>query len=84
MVLSDRYWMETVCMNEHLTPETFTSLIEEFFKTLQNRGELRKSVKDAKHHFASWLKIELKNRNNRAYETNKTKSQSYDNGGFLD
>lgn len=81
MVLSDRYWMETVCMNEHLTPETFTSLIEEFFKTLQNRGELRKSVRDAKHHFASWLKIELKNRNNHARDRSSiSKNQASETG----
>ena len=81
MVLSDRYWMETVCMNEHLTPETFTSLIEEFFKTLQNRGELRKSVRDAKHHFASWLKIELKNRNNHARNRSSiSKNQASETG----
>lgn len=56
----DTYWIEVLCMNNHLSITQLTKLMDSFFATLQNRGEMTKSVRDAKHHFASWLQIELK------------------------
>lgn len=58
-LLSDTYWLEVLCMNNHLSMAQLIKLMDSFFAILQNRGETTKSVRDAKHHFASWLQIEL-------------------------
>lgn len=58
-LLGDTYWLEVLCMNNHLSIAQLTKLIDSFFAILQNRGETTKSTRDAKHHFASWLQIEL-------------------------
>ena len=76
---SDTTWMETVCMNEHITPEAFNARLKDFFKTLQNRGETQKSVSDAKHHFASWLRIELSRERGNTKRSNKSNFTNYDN-----
>lgn len=65
---SNQIWMEQFCMNirscgyNDFTLETFYEYLEQFFMEQQNRGETSKSYKDAMSHFASWLKIELKNK----------------------
>ena len=76
---SDTLWSETVCMNEHITKEAFKAHLEYFFKMLQNRGETKKSVRDAKHHFASWIKIELSRESGKAKSINKSNFTNYDN-----
>lgn len=57
-ILSDRHWIEILCMNNSISREMFDSYLDDFFRTLQNRGETKKSAKDAKFHFASWLNYE--------------------------
>lgn len=74
-VLADQIWIETICMNEHLTPVMFTELIGDFFKTLQNRGDTFKSPRDAKSHFASWLNIQQRMKAN---EKNRANAQQCD------
>ncbi len=67
---SNSSWMETVCMNTRLcgykdfAPPDFYDYLEKFFMKLQNEGEVIKSPKDAKSHFARWLNIELKKKGN--------------------
>ncbi len=62
-ILADTYWIETFCMNNSISIEQFNKAIDIFFKTLQNRGKIRKSAKDAKFHFSSWLNLELQKQN---------------------
>lgn len=76
---SDTLWTETVCMNENITQDTFKAHLKNFFKMLQNRGETQKSVSDAKHHFASWLRIELSRERGKAKMSNKSNFTNYDN-----
>lgn len=76
---SDTLWTETVCMNEHITPGAFKGHLKDFFKMLQNRGETKKSSSDAKHHFASWLRIELSRERGKAKISNKSNFTNYDN-----
>lgn len=65
---SNRSWAETVTMNTRssgnpdFTLEDFHECLKLFFMEQQNKGETSKSPKDAMSHFASWLKIELKNK----------------------
>lgn len=73
---SNQSWAETVTMNTrssgntNFTLETFYEYLKQFFMEQQNKGETSKSPKDAMSHFASWLKIELKNKKNEQ-RTNK-------------
>lgn len=76
---SDTLWTETVCMNENITQDAFKAHLKNFFKMLQNRGETQKSVSDAKHHFASWLRIELSRERGKAKMSNKSNFTNYDN-----
>ena len=76
---SDTLWNETVCMNENITQDAFKAHLKDFFKMLQNRGETQKSVSDAKHHFASWLRIELSRERRKAKMSNKSNFTNYDN-----
>lgn len=56
-------WYEIICMNNHIAPDKFKELLKQFFRKLQDEGETKKNVKDAKSHFSRWLKIELKTQN---------------------
>lgn len=75
MILSDKYWIEMFCMNNSINLERFNRYIDDFFKILQNRGETKKSAKDAKYHFSSWLHYEMQKqsyRNDRYRNNNPT------------
>lgn len=67
---SNQSWAETVTMNTRssgnpdFTLEDFHECLKLFFMEQQNKGETSKSPKDAMSHFASWLKLELKNKKN--------------------
>lgn len=77
-ILADTYWIETFCMNNSISIEQFNKAIDIFFKTLQNRGKIRKSAKDAKFHFSSWLNLELQKHNKNGRNKNFTPaSNSY-------
>ena len=66
----DRIWIEIVTMNtrnsghKDFTIDMFEMYLKRFFEKLQNEGEVRKSPKDAKSHFARWLNIELNKKAN--------------------
>ena len=76
---SNQSWAETVTMNTRssgyndLTLEAFYEYLKQFFMEQQNKGETAKSPKDAMSHFASWLKIELKNKKDER-RTNKNRT----------
>ena len=55
------------------TLEAFYEYLKQFFMEQQNKGETAKSPKDAMSHFASWLKIELKNKKDER-RTNKNRT----------
>lgn len=59
-LLEDRIYLETLCMNNSIrNVNDMKDYLKTFFVELENRGENYKDETDAKHHFASWLKIEL-------------------------
>lgn len=71
-LMGNQTWMETFVMNYRssgntdFTPEKFYLYLNEFFKELMNRGETRKSPKEAMSHFSNWIK--------------KTRKEEYDGG----
>lgn len=83
----DMSWSEIVTMNirnsgyKNFTMDMFKTYLKRFFEKLQNEGEKVKSPKDAKSHFARWLKIELEkqrnNGNNRSCYTSKQEANAY-------
>lgn len=50
--------------HKDFTIDMFEMCLKRFFEKLQNEGEVRKSPKDAKSHFARWLNIELNKKAN--------------------
>jgi len=54
-LLNSQQWIDTLCINKKLTVEKVNLLISEFIKTLQNRDEAGKTIKEARHHFSCWL-----------------------------
>jgi len=71
----DAIWYEPVCMNNHISPETFQNFLKDFFIKLQNEGETKKCIKDAKSHFSRWLKIELEKQKQNGTDRKLTKEQ---------
>ena len=67
LLRSQEEWKQTLCMNNRssgfgwFTMEDLDAYITKFFMKLRNEGGGRKTLKDAKSHFARWLAIELKN-----------------------
>ena len=60
-LLADQLYLETICMNNSIRNiEDMKDYLKSFFVELENRGENYKDEADAKYHFASWLKKELK------------------------
>lgn len=60
IVESDQIWVEAFCMNNRITIPQFKTFLTDFFKKLQDEGETRRTPKDAKRHFANWVKIQNK------------------------
>ena len=56
-------WLKTLCLNHHLKQPELEKWLEHFCRKLQNEGEARKSVRDFRRHFASWLDIQLTSSN---------------------
>ena len=60
-LLEDRSYLELMCMNFKIRDiPILENHLKQFFAELSTRGEVYKSEKDAKSHFANWLKIQLK------------------------
>jgi predicted acetyltransferase len=53
--------IENLARNHKISEEKVKSFIEEFIKKLQNEDEEGKDFKDAKRHFANWMKKEVEN-----------------------
>ena len=82
----DVEWSETLTMNtrssgqSEFTLETFHGYLERFFAKLQNEGETKKSVRDAKAHFSRWLAIELQKKDGNTKQsaaTSKSAANDY-------
>ena len=90
----DRSWIEVVTMNtrnsghKDFTIDMFGMYLKRFFDKLQNEGEVRKSPKDAKSHFARWLNKELQRNlimnQNQLLATSTSKSELILSGESLD
>jgi hypothetical protein len=62
-------------MNNHyrdpaLSPNTIDLLIDSFIKMLEDRGDDKKSLKDAQSHFANWYNKEY-DKNNKTHGNSK-------------
>lgn len=54
----DIAWLEVIAMNNQLKSiDKVLERLNAFYKKLQNEGETKKSISDAKSHFARWLNI---------------------------
>ena len=69
-------WIETVCMQQYISTSQFKDYLDEFFKDMACRDVGMKSPKDARSHFASWLKINLRIKSNE--NSNGTRKQDRD------
>ena len=58
-LFADIAWMETICMNNYISPEKHRDKLDEFFRKLENEKVDYKSVRDAIQHYSNWLKNEL-------------------------
>lgn len=76
-------WVEAITMNTHseyptFNKQTLIEMLKAFFRKLQNEGETNKSPKDAMSHFARWLKLELKSKQNEPNKNNRrTEAERY-------
>lgn len=61
--IRNKEWLNTLCLNHHLKQPELAEWLEHFCRKLQNEGEARKSVRDFRRHFASWLDIQLTSSN---------------------
>ena len=59
-MLNDIKQLEILCMNNSLDKIKLLNFLDLFFKKLENEGEIKKSIKESRTHFARWLNIELK------------------------
>lgn len=74
----DREWFESIAMRYHITLNKFFESIDLFFLDCRARGKLsHNNLKDAKSHFADWLRINLKQQQNNGINNNNptTKEQ---------
>lgn len=75
-LLNSPTWHEPFCMNNRLTPQQFAEFLKQFFSDLQDRGEQTKSEKDARHHFASWFKLNKNKGNENRKSSRESKARN--------
>nr|DAK61214.1 MAG TPA: replisome organizer [Caudoviricetes sp.] len=81
----DQQWIEFIMLScfrrghKDLTEEKVIGYLEMFLLDLQARGEDKKTLADAKSHFANWIKIELE-KQQKHNGTNKQTTRSSQNG----
>lgn len=68
----NKSWLKTLCYNHRLKETEIKEWLEHFCRKLQNEGTERKSIRDFRQHFASWLDIQLNH-------SNYTKTYRHDN-----
>lgn len=68
----NKSWLKTLCHNHRLKETEIKEWLEHFCRKLQNEGTERKSIRDFRQHFASWLDIQLNH-------SNYTKNYRHDN-----
>ena len=57
---TDESWLEIVCMRYHLSRDDIMCRLDTFNLNLQCTGKRHTDIQDAKSHFASWLRLALK------------------------
>lgn len=71
-MLADQSYLEMMCMNYRIRDfEQMSNYLKQFFTDLSARGDNYKDEKDAKYHFANWLKSELR-KEQQSYGKNKS------------
>lgn len=79
-LLQDQSYIEMLCMNyrirEIAVVETY---LKKFFVELATRGEKTKDERDAKSHFANWIKTELRKE---VQANGKDRQFKYNKGGY--
>ena len=71
-ILADQSYLEMMCMNYRIPDlEQVSNYLKQFFIDLSARGDIYKDEKDAKYHFANWLKSELR-KEQQSYGKNKS------------
>ncbi len=73
LLLEDMSWKEILCMTYKIHDfETIENYLKQFFAELAARGEKYKDEKDAKFHFANWLKCEISREKEKRVKTKKS------------
>ena len=79
IISTDDQWKDAIGMRYKIDIQSVNTFIETFFQHLNCSGETLKSLKDFKHHFTSWLSIQLsKNQNNGNYKQRKPNTTESD------
>lgn len=79
IISTDGPWKDVIAMRHGINLQAVNTWIETFFQHLECSGETLKSLKDFKHHFTSWLSIQLsKNQNNGNYKQRKPNTTESD------
>ncbi len=77
IISTDDQWKDAIGMRYKIDIQIVNTFIETFFQHLNCSGETLKSLKDFKHHFTSWLSIQLsKNQNNGNYKRKPNTTES--------
>ena len=77
IISTDDQWKDAIGMRYKIDIQSVNTWIETFFQHLNCSGETLKSLKDFKHHFTSWLSIQLsKNQNNGNYKRKPNTTES--------
>lgn len=89
ILLADRSYIEMLCMNNRIQESALESYLKKFFVDLAARGEKTKDERDAKFHFANWLKKEIreevsnaKNRQFKSKQGSAIKSRTGEEAGI--
>ncbi|NLI71840.1 MAG: hypothetical protein GX361_03820 [Bacteroidales bacterium] len=76
--LEDERHIEILCMNYHKSKEEIIYSINSFFKKLETEGAQKKSINDAKKHFANWYNHKINTENNGENKRRISQKSHYD------
>lgn len=68
-------WVETFCMNNHITVQAFGVNFDIWCKHVMDQGATEYTISEAKKHFANWYKLQIRVKQNGANRTTYNKAE---------
>ena len=83
IIKADQGWLEPVCMQFRIDPAELDKRLDAFVThcKVERGDELHPSIRDAKRHFASWMRIAYARKQENSKEPQKPDDYTF-NGGF--